>query len=101
LESRRPGDVLLGQCSVPRHGSCSLAAEQALNHRKKANVLSGTGTALVNRRRVALKSGTLLLVEHKDRHEIKCTGRASLRTLNFYVPPGYSKDGEELAAAKV
>ena len=58
-------------------------------------MLSGTGTALVNRKRVALKAGTLLLVERKDRHEIKCTGRALLRTLNFYVPPGYSKGGDE------
>jgi mannose-6-phosphate isomerase-like protein (cupin superfamily) len=63
-------------------------------------VLSGTGTALVNRKRVVLKSGTLLLVGHKDRHEIKCTGHALLRTLNFYVPPGYSKGGAELPAAK-
>ena len=63
-------------------------------------VVSGTGTALVNRKRVPLKPGTLLLVEHKDRHEIKSTGRAPLRTLNFYVPPGYSKEGEELPAAK-
>jgi mannose-6-phosphate isomerase-like protein (cupin superfamily) len=28
------------------------------------------------------------------------TGRALLRTLSFYVPPGYSKRGEELPAAK-
>lgn len=63
-------------------------------------VLSGTGTARVNGRRLGLKAGTLLLVEHKDRHEIKCTGRALLRTLNFYVPPGYSKDGEELPPAR-
>jgi mannose-6-phosphate isomerase-like protein (cupin superfamily) len=63
-------------------------------------VVSGTGTAIVDRKRVALKPGTLLLVEHKDRHEIKNTGRALLRTLNFYAPPGYSKNGEELPAAK-
>jgi hypothetical protein len=54
----------------------------------------------VNARRTALKAGTLLLIEHQDRHEIKCTGRALLRTLNFYVPSGYSKDGEELPPAK-
>lgn len=63
-------------------------------------VLSGKGTAIVNRKRMDLRAGTLLLVEHKDRHEIKCTGRDLLRTLNFYVPPGYSKDGEELPPAK-
>lgn len=63
-------------------------------------VLSGVGRARVNGKAVPLKAGTLLLIEHKDRHEVRCTGRAPLRTLNFYVPPGYSKQGNELGAAK-
>jgi mannose-6-phosphate isomerase-like protein (cupin superfamily) len=63
-------------------------------------VLSGTGIALVNRKRIPLRPGTLLLIERHNRHEIKCTGRMVLRTLNFYVPPGYSKRGNELPAAK-
>lgn len=63
-------------------------------------VVSGTGLALVNRRRYALKRGTLMLIEHGDRHEIRNTGRTLLRTLNFYVPPAYDKDGEELPPAK-
>ncbi|MDQ3446960.1 MAG: cupin domain-containing protein, partial [Pseudomonadota bacterium] len=32
--------------------------------------------------------------------EVRNTGRALLRTLNFYVPPAYDKDGDELAPAK-
>jgi len=63
-------------------------------------VLSGNGRARVNGTAVPLKRGTLLLIEHKDRHEVRCTGRTALRTLNFYVPPGYSKRGNELRAAK-
>jgi mannose-6-phosphate isomerase-like protein (cupin superfamily) len=63
-------------------------------------VLSGTGTALVNGRRSRLKAGTLLCIERNDRHEIKCTGRTLLRTLNVYVPPGYTKGGNELPRAK-
>jgi mannose-6-phosphate isomerase-like protein (cupin superfamily) len=63
-------------------------------------VVSGTGSGRVNGKRHALKAGTLLLIERKDRHEIKCTGRKALRTLNFYLPPAYSKDGEELPPAK-
>jgi uncharacterized cupin superfamily protein len=62
-------------------------------------VVAGTGTAVVNRKGVALKAGTLLQ-GHKDRHEIKTTGRALLWTLNFNRPPGYTKNGEELPAAK-
>jgi mannose-6-phosphate isomerase-like protein (cupin superfamily) len=63
-------------------------------------VLSGKGVARVNGRRSALQAGTLLFIERKDRHEIKSTGRGLLRTLNFYVPPGYTKSGEELPRAK-
>ena len=59
-------------------------------------VVSGTGAARVNGRRFSLRAGSLLLIERGDEHEIRNTGRAPLRTLNVYVPPAYSKDGEEL-----
>ena len=63
-------------------------------------VVSGTGSALVNGKRYALKEGSLMLIERGDKHQIKNTGRALLRTLNFYVPAAYDKDGNELPAAK-
>jgi mannose-6-phosphate isomerase-like protein (cupin superfamily) len=63
-------------------------------------VLSGSGRALINGRRYSLRQGSLLLIEHGDRHEIRNTGRALLRTLNIYVPPAYRKDGEELPRGK-
>ena len=63
-------------------------------------VISGTGSGRVNGKRYPLKAGSLLLVERNDRHEIKCTGRAPLKTLNFYLPPAYSTEGEELPRAK-
>lgn len=63
-------------------------------------VVAGTGCAFVNGKRYALKQGTLMLIERGDRHEIRNTGRALLRTLNFYVPPAYDKDGDELPPAK-
>jgi len=59
-------------------------------------VLSGTGAAIVNRKRYGLRAGSLLLIERGDLHEIRNTGRTPLRTLNFYVPPAYGADGEEL-----
>ena len=59
-------------------------------------VLSGTGTAIVNGKRHALRAGSLLLIERGDRHEIRNTGRTPLRTLNFYVPPAYTASGDEL-----
>ena len=63
-------------------------------------VLAGTGMATVNRRRYRLKAGTLMLIERGDEHEIRNTGRTPLRTLNVYVPPAYTKGGDELPAGK-
>jgi len=63
-------------------------------------VVSGTGTARVNGKPVPLRSGTLLLIEHRDRHEVRNTGRTLLRTLNIYVPPAYTRGGNELPPAK-
>jgi len=63
-------------------------------------VLSGTGSAFVNGKRYQLRPGTLLLIERRDKHEIKNTGNDLLRTLNFYVPPAFDKGGNELPAGK-
>jgi mannose-6-phosphate isomerase-like protein (cupin superfamily) len=63
-------------------------------------VVSGTGCAIVNGREHPLRAGTLLLIERKDRHEVRNTGRGLLRTLNVYVPPAYTKRGDELPAGK-
>ncbi len=59
-------------------------------------VVAGTGTAIVNGKRYPLASGTLMLVEHGDEHEIRNTGRDLLRTLNLYVPPAYNAQGDPL-----
>jgi mannose-6-phosphate isomerase-like protein (cupin superfamily) len=59
-------------------------------------VVSGRGTAIINRRRYPLRPGTLLLIERGDLHEIKNTSSDPLRTLNLYVPPAYTEEGEEL-----
>ena len=63
-------------------------------------VVSGSGQAVVNRHRYPLRAGSLLLIERGDTHEIKNTGREKLVTLNLYVPPAYTPDGDELPAAK-
>jgi mannose-6-phosphate isomerase-like protein (cupin superfamily) len=59
-------------------------------------VQSGTGVAIVNGTRVRLRRGSLLLIERGDLHEIRNTGRTPLKTLNIYVPPAYSRKGNEL-----
>ena len=59
-------------------------------------VLSGTGTAQVNKRRYRLRAGSLVLIERGDEHQVQNTGRARLRTLNIYVPPAYDARGDEL-----
>ena len=63
-------------------------------------VLAGSGQALVKGERHKLTKGSLILIERGERHEIKNTGRTLLRTLNFYVPPAYSKRGNELPRGK-
>ena len=59
-------------------------------------VVAGAGVATVNGKRYPLKAGALMLIEHGDEHEICNTGRSTLRTLNFYVPPAYSRSGDPL-----
>lgn len=63
-------------------------------------VVSGTGIARVNGRRYTLRSGTLMLVERGDEHEIRNTGSDPLVTLNVYVPPAYDASGEPLARGR-
>jgi mannose-6-phosphate isomerase-like protein (cupin superfamily) len=63
-------------------------------------VVSGSGVAKVNKRRYALKPGSLLLIEHGDEHEICNNSRGLLKTLNFYVPPAYDPGGDELPPGK-
>ena len=57
-------------------------------------VLSGTGAATVEGKRVPLKAGTLLVIEKGERHEVRNTGRTLLKTLNFYYPPAFDAEGD-------
>jgi mannose-6-phosphate isomerase-like protein (cupin superfamily) len=59
-------------------------------------VVSGTGRAVIGGRSHELAPGTLLLIERGSTHEIRNSGRRALETLNFYVPPAYTKSGETL-----
>lgn len=62
-------------------------------------VISGNGEAVIGKRRGALRRvplapNSLLLIEKGELHQIKNTGRRSLVTINFYIPPAYNADGE-------
>lgn len=59
-------------------------------------VVSGNGEALVKGRRHKLTAGSLLFIARREKHEVRNTGRALLRTLNFYVPPAYKTNGDPL-----
>jgi mannose-6-phosphate isomerase-like protein (cupin superfamily) len=81
------------------------ASEGGPNNRHRGSdqwllVVAGTGTAIVSGHRHRLRPRSLLLIEHGEKHEIRNTGQTALKTLNFYSPPGYSKSGDELPAAK-
>jgi mannose-6-phosphate isomerase-like protein (cupin superfamily) len=63
-------------------------------------VVEGKGLAIVNKRRIKLKKDMLLLIKHGDKHEICNTAKAPLKTINFYVPPAYSKSGALLPSGR-
>lgn len=63
-------------------------------------VVSGTGVAIIEDERQTLRAGSLLVIEHGERHEIRNTGRGFLKTLNFYYPPAYDQDEETLPAGE-
>ena len=63
-------------------------------------VVAGHGVALIKGVRYPLKTGTLLLIEHGDQHEIRNTGRSLLKALNVYSPPAYTRSGDELQAVR-
>jgi mannose-6-phosphate isomerase-like protein (cupin superfamily) len=52
-------------------------------------VVSGSGTAVVEGRRVELDTGALLLIEAGEAHEIVNSGAESLVTVNVYAPSVY------------
>ena len=64
------------------------------------DVVGGTGEAVVNGEPVALRAGTLLLIQRGDKHALRNTGTGPLRTLNVYVPPAYTDEGQELPAGR-
>lgn len=63
-------------------------------------VTGGEGIAEVGERELPLTPGSLLLIEQGERHTIRNTGRLPLQTLNFYVPPAYRENGDELPAGE-
>lgn len=63
-------------------------------------VVAGSGEAIVNKKRVELRQGTLVLIQRGDTHEIRNKGDGPLRTLSIYVPPAYTSEGDELPAGK-
>jgi mannose-6-phosphate isomerase-like protein (cupin superfamily) len=63
-------------------------------------IVSGTGVAIVEKKRIELRAGTIILIERGESHEIRNTGRTPLKTLNIYLPPAYTPSGNERPAAK-
>jgi len=63
-------------------------------------VVSGDGEAIVDGVQQRLQAGSLLVIERGETHEIRCTGDQPLRTVNFYSPPAYDDDGDELPAGE-
>jgi mannose-6-phosphate isomerase-like protein (cupin superfamily) len=68
-------------------------------------VLAGSGRATIGKtlramREVRLVESSLLIIERGELHQIKNTGRKTLRTINVYLPPAYDSQGQPLKATK-
>ena len=63
-------------------------------------VESGKGEAAINGHVYPLEAGSLVLIERGDKHEIRNTGDVPMKTLNVYLPPAYTRDGDELPPGK-
>jgi len=63
-------------------------------------VVSGSGEARIEGRKLELAPGMLVLIERGEKHEICNTGAEALKTLNLYVPPAYTKAGNERSRGK-
>ena len=68
-------------------------------------VISGSGEARVGKRRnqlrhVKLEANSLLIVEKGELHQIRNTGKRSMRTINFYAPPAYDENEEPIGIVR-
>ena len=63
-------------------------------------VVRGSGRAIVGKRRLALKQGSLLLIEKGEPHQITNTGGGQMVTFNLYCPPAYDASGEVKPSVK-
>jgi mannose-6-phosphate isomerase-like protein (cupin superfamily) len=68
-------------------------------------VVDGRGEAVIGcdggeRRSVELVPGTLLVIERGECHEVRNTGDALLKTLNFYHPPAFDADGNPVGPGR-
>lgn len=104
---RKPFDVLLASRSsqaakmtfAPGGASDEDVGNEHPDSEQWLLVLSGSGEAVVGRRRstlrrIRLRRGSLLLIERGELHQIKNTGRKELSAVTLYVPPAYRSDGE-------
>ena len=99
LESTRSAQAAM---MTLRPGQSS--SDDVVNEHPKAEqwlfVVAGSGRAVVGKRSVALKEGSLLLIEKREPHKITNTGRSRMITLNFYCPPAYTSGGDVKPAVK-
>lgn len=63
-------------------------------------VVEGEGVAIVDGHEQPLRPGELLVVERGEHHEIRATGDTPLRTLNFYSPPAFNREGDPVGPGK-
>lgn len=78
---------------VVRGNQASQAAEMVL---APGDAEGGDDNRHRGGRRHRLSAGSLVFIRRREKHQVRNTGRALLRTLNFYVPPAYKLNGDPL-----
>lgn len=104
--NRRKFNVLLStgsaQCAMmtlkPGEASDDEPHNEHPNSEQWLYVISGNGVAVAKkpkrRRSNRIEPGSLLLIEKRELHQVKCTGTQPLVTLNFYTPLAYTDSGD-------
>jgi mannose-6-phosphate isomerase-like protein (cupin superfamily) len=93
-EGLAPGFDVLGGTERTQAATLELAPYTKIENRHEKSdrwvyVLTGTGKAVVAGLDVKLASGTLLLIEAGEPHELDNTSEAPMVLLNVYGPPAH------------
>jgi mannose-6-phosphate isomerase-like protein (cupin superfamily) len=92
------------QAAVMVLGPGESSSEEPENEHRRSEqwlyVIAGNGEVRNGKRKQRLSTGSLLLIEREEPHQITNTGRTPLVTLNIYAPIAYTRGGHVKLSAR-